>query len=306
MARPQRIEFPGAFYHVIVRGNQRQDIFLDDTDRIEYLERVRRYKEKCGFLLHAYVLMTNHVHLLLETSKTPLSKIMQLINFTYTQYFNRRYGKVGHLFQGRYKAFLCDRDEYLLPLARYIHLNPIRAKLAAEPHGYRWSSHNEYLGKGRGIVDTGMILGIFSEDVVQARISYNEFVNEALHAGGGETFYKAFNQQIIGDEEFIERLEKAVAKPDKPIRRPSLQELFDAVEELTGIGREEIKSRRRGGDVIFARGLLVGACREFGYSLTELQEEIRRDLSVLSRSTKVLERAEGRKAMEKLLKRLKA
>ena len=102
MARPRRIEFPGAFYHIIVRGNQRQDIFGDDRDRIEYLKRVGHYKREREFFLYAYVLMSNHVHLLMETVNTPVSKIMQLINFTYTQYFNKRYGKVGHLFQGRY------------------------------------------------------------------------------------------------------------------------------------------------------------------------------------------------------------
>lgn len=88
-----------------------------------YLELLNRYKKKCGFILYAYVLMNNHVHLLVETPETPISKIMQMLNFTYAQYFNRRYGKVGHLFQGRYKSFLCDRDQYLLSLVRYIHLN---------------------------------------------------------------------------------------------------------------------------------------------------------------------------------------
>ena len=184
MARPPRIEFPGAFYHIIVRGNQRQDIFGDDRDRIEYLKRLGRYKREREFFLYAYVLMRNHVHLLIETVNTPVSKIMQLINFTYTQYFNKRYCKVGHLFQGRYKSIVCDRDQYLLSLVRYIHLNPVRAGLVKEPEGYRWSGHQEYLGDREPLVDTGRVLGMFSEKVSQARRRYRNFVKEGT--GGTE------------------------------------------------------------------------------------------------------------------------
>ena len=119
MARKPRVEFKGAFYHVIVRGNQRQKIFRDDRDRLTYLDRVEHYRQRYGFRIYAYVLMANHVHLLLQTGKTPLSKILQGIQFTYTQYYNRRHRTVGHLFQGRYKAILCDRDAYLLELVRY-------------------------------------------------------------------------------------------------------------------------------------------------------------------------------------------
>jgi len=112
------MQFEGDFYHIIVRGNQRQDIFRDESDRRRYLERLLIYKDKCGFLLYAYVLMTNHVHLPTETAADPMSRIMQMINFTYTHYFNRKYGKVGHLLQGRYRSFLCDKDNYLLSLVR--------------------------------------------------------------------------------------------------------------------------------------------------------------------------------------------
>ena len=124
MARKPRVEYDGAFYHVIVRGNQQQRTFDDDQDRIVYLERLEHYRQRYGFRLFAYILMSNHVHLLLETKSVPLSKIMQGVQFSYTQRYNRRHRKVGHLFQGRYKAILFDRDAYLLELVRYIHLNP--------------------------------------------------------------------------------------------------------------------------------------------------------------------------------------
>jgi REP element-mobilizing transposase RayT len=206
MARPPRIEFPGAFYHVIVRGNQRQDVFHDDMDRSEYLDRVKRYKEKCGFVLYAYVLMSNHVHLLIETPKEPISKVMQLINFTFTQYYNRKYCKVGHLFQGRYKSFLCDRDEYLLALVRYIHLNPVRVDMVKDPSEYKWSSHKGYLDGKSDIVETERVLRLFSESVYQARRLYGEFVKEAIGAGKNESYYQAVEQQILGDEKFIDRV----------------------------------------------------------------------------------------------------
>ena len=145
MARKPRIQYSGAFYHIIVRGNQRQNIFLEDADRLEYLERLKRYKKKCGFVLYAFVLMSNHVHLLLETPKDPIARIMQMLNFTYTQYFNKKYNKVGHLFQGRYKSYLCDKDNYLLGLVRYIHKNPVRAGLVENPDEYSWSSQGDYI-----------------------------------------------------------------------------------------------------------------------------------------------------------------
>ena len=111
MARKSRVEFEGAFYHVIVRGNQRRRIFRDERDQLSYLERLEHYRERYGFILYAYVLMSNHVHLLLETARVSLSKIMQGVQFSYTQLYNRRHRTVGHLFQGRYKAILCDRNQ---------------------------------------------------------------------------------------------------------------------------------------------------------------------------------------------------
>ena len=122
------------------RGNQGQLIFLDDGDRQRYLKLLKELPRQFGCKLYAYVLMDNHVHLLVEVGNLPLSKIMQNLQFRYTQQYNRRYRKVGHLFQGRYKAILCDRDNYLLELVRYIHLNPIRAGLVRRTDRYRWSS----------------------------------------------------------------------------------------------------------------------------------------------------------------------
>jgi len=192
MARKPRVEIEGAFYHVIVRGNQRQKIFRDNRDRLTYLERVEHYRQRYRFKIYAYVLMSNHVHLLLETGKTPLSKILQGIQFTYTQYYNRRYRTVGHLFQGRYKAILCDRDAYLLELVRYIHLNPARLKNPQRLAGYRWSSHWAYLGqKGPVAVDTALVLGQLGNSPAQAYKAYRKFIEDGRGMGHEEHYYRA-------------------------------------------------------------------------------------------------------------------
>src|SRR5262245_61655407 len=125
MARKPRLHAPGVLYHVIVRGNHRQKTFVALDDYQYYLEKMTQYRRKFDVTLFAYCLMPNHVHLLLECSQTPLGKFMQGLQQSYTQYYNRRYKKSGHLFQGRYKAIICDKDSYLLELVRYIHLNPV-------------------------------------------------------------------------------------------------------------------------------------------------------------------------------------
>ncbi|MCL5976932.1 MAG: transposase [Nitrospirae bacterium] len=304
MARPPRIEFQNAFYHVIVRGNRRQEIFSDDSDRMAYLDLLNRYKKRCGFILYAYVLMSNHVHLLIETPEAPISKIMQMLNFTYTQYFNRKYDKVGHLFQGRYKSYLCDRDEYLLGLVRYIHLNPVRASLAAGPDGYRWSGHVDYIGKGDGLADADRVLRLFSENKSQARRLYIRFVNEAIGTRKDESFYKAIEQQILGDEKFVEKVEKTTDRIGKPLRKPSTEAIFDAVERLTGVRRDKMISRGRMAEAVFARGLLAGMWREAGLKMKDLQPILKRDLSTLSKSARVAESKEGQRAMKELMKNL--
>src|SRR5262245_17116000 len=153
MARRPRVLVPGLLYHVIARGNQRQQTFLTDLDYRAYLGRLAAYRKRYAVCLFAYCLMPNHVHLLVQTSEPPLDKLMQGLQQSYTQWFNRVHDKVGHLFQGRYKAIVCDRDEYLVTLIRYIHLNPVRARLVERPDVYPYSGHRAYLaGDGMGLI----------------------------------------------------------------------------------------------------------------------------------------------------------
>jgi len=190
MARKPRVEFPGAFYHVISRGNQRQDIFHDKSDRQAYLDRLEHYRNRYQVAVYAFVLMSNHIHLLIETQHTPLSKLMQGLQFTYTQYYNRKYSKVGHLFQGRYRAILCDRDAYLLELVRYLHLNPYRMKHRTDPWRYPWSSHKAYMGYDCSVgIEKSLVLGQFGKTQGRARRAYLRFMREGMRIGYEERYY---------------------------------------------------------------------------------------------------------------------
>lgn len=141
MARPLRIEYPGAIYHLTARGNARASIFRDDTDRLEFLVIIGNLTEQFNWCCHGYCLMGNHYHLLVETPDANLSAGMRQLGGIYTQRFNRRHNEVGHLFQGRYKSILIEKENYLLELSRYIVLNPVRAKIVADPADYSWSSY---------------------------------------------------------------------------------------------------------------------------------------------------------------------
>ena len=159
MSRPLRIEYPGAVYHVICRGNNRQAIFKDDLDRKRYLDKLVHYCDQKEVSLLCYCLLSNHIHLLVETPQGNLSKMMQAFQTSYTLYLNRRHHRSGHVFGQRYKALLVDKDNYLLPVSRYIHRNALEAKLVKRPQDYRWSSYGAYAnGKRIRGVTTSIVL----------------------------------------------------------------------------------------------------------------------------------------------------
>lgn len=199
MARAPRIEVPGALYHVIARGNQRRTVFRDTVDYRCYLDLLVRYQHRHGLTLYAYALMPNHLHLLISPNRAPLSKIMQGLQQTYTRHFNRRHRLVGHCFQGRYKAILCQSDAYLLELVRYLHSNPVRAGLASTPEEYEWTSHRLYLaGRDAGGVAVEAVLGQFSANRTRAVTAFRSFVEAGLPAGHREDFYAVSGQRLLG------------------------------------------------------------------------------------------------------------
>jgi REP element-mobilizing transposase RayT len=213
MARPLRISYPNAFYHVTCRGNDRRVIFRDDHDRTRFLDRLRSALEIFSVRVHAYVLMSNHFHLIIETPKANLSEFMRQFNISYTGYYNRRHRRSGHLYQGRFKAVVVDKDSYLLELSRYVHLNPVRIKAKAqrpeserirEISRYRWSSLAGYLeGKRKASwVTYEVVLGY----VDGSRQKYAGFVQDGIREGFPTPWEDLRAQMVLGDRDFVEKL----------------------------------------------------------------------------------------------------
>jgi len=287
MARNSRVEFDGALYHVIVRGNQRQRTFQDDQDRSAYLERIEHYRQRYGFRLYAYVLMSNHVHLLMETKNVALSKIMQGIQASYAQSYNRRHRKVGHLFQGRYKAILCDRNTYWLELVRYIHLNPGRLRVPDDPWRYRWSSHAAYLGKASPVkVDTQEVLSQFSSRLGVARRAYQSFMEDGMKQGHEEKYYQTLDQRFLGDEGFVNEIAKRIKAKEIEIKgkKVGFDRLLQAVSTLRHVESKILLQAGRQRQWVAVRAQLVYLAREWcGLTTKELAGRLHRDASMISR-----------------------
>jgi len=219
MARPLRIEFPGAVYHVSSRGNRREDIFVDDEDRQSLLEVVALALSRFDAEALAYCLMDNHYHFVLHTRQGNLSLLMRHINGVYTQTYNRRHHRVGHLFQGRFKAILVDRDAYLLEVCRYVDLNPVRARMVPKPEAWGWSSYRAHRGQAPvpAWLDTpglhGYLLGRPAKTAADRRRAADRYARLVASAPDASLWESALRQQIyLGDEGFVERMQ-ALAEP---------------------------------------------------------------------------------------------
>ena len=172
----KRIRYPGAIYHIMGRGNRHMDIFTDEEDREYFLALLEDINGKYPFVIHSYCLMTNHYHILIETKENEIWHIMQRLLLNYTKYYNRKYNKDGHLFKGRYKACIVENDEYFLQTSRYIHLNPVRAKMIGYPQDYKWSSYKTMIGmEDQRIVEREKILSYFKKPREQ---EYQRFVED--------------------------------------------------------------------------------------------------------------------------------
>ena len=268
MPRAPRLEYDGAFYHVISRGNRRQSIFHQKADYQRFLDRLYAELERHGFHLYAYVLMPNHFHLLLEQEDWPLSRFMQVLLTSHARWHNRRYQQNGHLFQGRYSAILCDKDTYLLELTRYIHLNPVRAKIAKKPETYPWSSYRAYLGKeAEKALETGLVLGMLDKREAKARRMYERFVLDALGEGSRPEFYSATEQLFLGDDDFVKDSKKryrAIAKMQLGApQQVTMQKILETTSRITGtavpllVGKTEGEAEKR------AREMAVGISRGY-------------------------------------------
>ena len=271
MARPLRIEFAGALYHITSRGDRREAIYEDDEDRDTFLNVLAEVVERYNWTCHAFCLMTNHYHLLIETVEGNLSQGMRQLNGIYTQASNRRHNRVGHLFQGRFKGILVDKDAYLLELGRYVVLNPVRAGMVDTPAQWRWSSYRAMMGQApapKWLAVDGL-LSQFGAVREEARQHYRHFVSD----GVGQGIWEGLRQQIyLGGEAFVERMQ-AKAKIDgdeltvpQAQRRPPAPSLAD------------IAARHRGRNAAIVAAYATGA-----YSYREIAEHFSIHLATVGR-----------------------
>ncbi len=232
MARPLRIQYPGAFYHVTCRGNDRESIFRDDNDRRQFLLLLLESLATYQVVLYAFVLMSNHFHLLVQTLRANLSEFMRRFNICYTGWFNHRYKRSGHLYEGRYRALLVDADRYLLELSRYVHLNPLKLRKAGRDDiskrwqyigHYRWSSMLGYVDH-RSAVD--FIKYEIVLDMIGGRRQYRSFVQDGLTAPLNSVFKNVQYQTILGDDEFVARVKNDFVEAGSHREQSSYRSLF--------------------------------------------------------------------------------
>lgn len=287
MPRTARLDIAGVLQHVIVRGVERRDIFLDDTDRQSFMDRFSLLLVQTETDCLAWSFMTNHVHMLLRPSQCKLAQFMRRLLTGYAVTFNLRHHRSGHLFQNRYKSIICEEDPYLLELVRYIHLNPLRASMVKdmdELNGYPWSGHAVLMGR-RAMEgqNTEEVLGYFGKRKKDARKKYQAFVEdgislgqrEELVGGGlrrvlkhfGNELITAYDDRILGSGDFVERLKQDREISDRLDTRMTLSELITLVAEIAAIEPEDLRGRGRKADITGARDIICHlAIRRLGCS----------------------------------------
>jgi REP element-mobilizing transposase RayT len=306
MARALRITFPGAFYHVTSRGNERKAVFKGKRDREKFLEYLESASRRYDALIHAYCLMDNHYHLLLETPSGNLPQIMRHINGAYTTYFNVKRNRAGHLFQGRYKSILVDIDEYAKELSRYIHLNPVRAKMVEIPEEYEWSSYRQYIGRQKSAkwLYRDFILGYFGQTVSTAQKEYQEFVTALVHQKYDSPLAEVVGSTLLGSADFIAYIKDNfifTKKPDKDLpalkelaKKNSIQSIFEEVDLVL------LK------DKVMARNVKMYLCQRYtGTKLKEIGSHFGIGESGVSQACRrVAQKIEKDKKLKKMIVRL--
>ena len=280
MARPLRIQFAGALYHVMSRGNERRPIVRDDIDRHKRLDWLRRTVEIYGWRLHAFALMTNHEHLFVETPEPNLSAGMQYLGGSYTGYFNWRHGRSGHLFQGRFKGHLVESEGYFRQVSRYIHLNPVRAGMVTRPRDYPWSSYPGYARARRAVawVSYDRVLTEFGRDLAGARRAYGRFVRAGVDDPPPSPFAKTVGGLLLGSGAFVTRVRRMLHdRPDDAAvpqlrrlqPRPALRRIVEEVANHFGHDPDDWRCGRRVNDASRALAAYM-ARRDFGYSASQV------------------------------------
>ena len=278
MARPLRLEFPGAIYHITSRGDRQEAIYEDDADRQQWLDILARICERYNWRVHAYCLMENHYHIVLETADGNLSKGMRQLNGIYTQYFNRQHNRVGHVYQGRYKAILVEKDSYLLELSRYVVLNPVRAGMTKTVEEWLWSSYLVTTGKRPppAWLEVEWLLSQFSLQRNRARGRYIDFVREGI---GLPPVWDDLRHQIyLGSEGFVNKHQKLVSQKQYLDDIPALQKR--AIPKPISYYQNNYKSENQAITLAFLSG---------GHTLKEIGDYYGKHYTTISRIVKKYE-----------------
>jgi len=318
MGRPLRLEFEGALYHITARGNERREIFRDDDDRTAMLGIISGAIKRYNLKVYAYVLMSNHYHVLLETMEPNLVKVMHDIQTAYTQRYNHRHRRIGHLFQGRYKSILIDKDTYLLELSRYIHLNPVRAGIVELPQDYRWSSYCRYMGeKVDSWVDVDWLLGWFEEgNAGRASEMYRAFVEDGIGQSKGEVFKDMWGGFVLGRANYIKEIkrhmkEKVIStEMPREINRcvgPRIEDIEEEVARRYGVVKEELKEKRKG-NIEAAKVAIYLSRKMTVYGISQIAGYFGgRHYSMVSRLVREVDEKRAREeGFDRLLNRLEA
>ena len=330
MARPLRIQFENAYYHVTCRGNSGQEVFANNADREVFLDLLERSSDIYQTEILAYVLMSTHFHLLCKTPLGNLQEFMRHFNISYTSYYNWKHGRRGHLYQGRYKSFLVDADNYLQEVSRYIHLNPVRARLRSGMtlgekkqflKNYHWSSYDGYLSRGRrrDFLRAEEILAHFGGDTAKGREKYEEFVMEGMTGKMTNPLDKGRGHGIIGAGEFIEKIRRKylgsgassreIPAVRKILARVEPERIMGAVCEMFRARREELLTKGYKGtgrgvlmEMLYRHGGMnqreIGELMGIDYSAVSvmrkrLSAQLERDLTLSEVITKVKERLQS-------------
>lgn len=284
MPRKPRLHYPGALYHVILRGNARQNIFFEDQDRFRFYLLLQEGVKRLGHRIVSFCLMTNHVHLAIQVGDIQLWRIVQNLSFRYTRWINWRRNRSGHLFQGRYKAFLVDGESYLVELTAYLHLNPLRVGMVNDAVDYRWSSHRAYLGIETVLwLNTDFVLGQFSKNRLTARRAFGEYVAGKTKEGHREDFHgkTSSGSRFIGDDCFVDDTLRQVEAV--PLQKPDVEVILKSVAKLYGLTIEDLSAKGQKRLPSEARMLAAWAVREISDStLAELAQKVRREASAMS------------------------
>ncbi len=282
MSRPLRIEYPGAVYHVSSRGNEGRPVFRDDEDRLSFLDGLHRVNRRYRWVCHAYCLMDDHYHLLLETRDGNLGIGMRQLNGVYTQLFNRRHGQSGHVFRGRYQAILIQKDRHLLELCRHAVLHPVRVRKTKGPESYPWSSYAATAGQAEvhPCLTTKWVLAQFGRRQPAAQKEYRKYVSDGIGQDPEDIWKAVRGQALLGEEDFVlghaDYLRKRshvseIPRSQRYAHRPSLDVLFGEVPLMDRRGR---------------RKAILKAVEQYGYRQSEIAAHLGLHYSTISRIAK--------------------